>query len=451
VGDPEGDVRPNRTEDLDKLTDAMLKFGYPGFEHNYGLWYDRRRDAHDTAARQDANVRPPFLEQPWARSTEGRASDGLPKYDLTKYNPWYFQRLEEFADLCTAKGTLLFHKYYMQHALLETQAHYVDFPWRPANCIQDTGMPDVMPAANAFYDVSHATRRELHRAYIRRCLRSLGGKPNVVHMVGEEFTGPLAFVEFWIDTITEWERETGSDACIALGACKNVQDAILADPVRSAAIDVLDLRYWWRKANGEVYAPEGGRQMPGRGLESGSRQAKESSPEQIYLKVREYRDRYPDKAVIDALGQSREQSWAFLMAGGSMIVAGQIQYPDKADPPEYIMPANLGIILPTYQFIREHLATSLSRMKPLDIVLGQPESTWCLGARGEGYLVCALRGGSFRVDLSQEPGSFTAQWFNPRSGELQPVQEGPLTGGKPVTFTAPDSQDWALWLKPVGN
>jgi hypothetical protein len=42
-----GQIGPNRTENFDKLTNAMLRFGYPGFEHNFGLWYDRRRDAHD--------------------------------------------------------------------------------------------------------------------------------------------------------------------------------------------------------------------------------------------------------------------------------------------------------------------------------------------------------------------------------------------------------------------
>jgi hypothetical protein len=46
-----GLIGPNRTEDLDRLTSAMLRFGYPGFEHNFGLWYDRRRDAHDQAQR----------------------------------------------------------------------------------------------------------------------------------------------------------------------------------------------------------------------------------------------------------------------------------------------------------------------------------------------------------------------------------------------------------------
>ena len=56
-----GLVRPNRTEDLDKLTSAMLRFGYPGFEHNYGLWYDRRRDAHDEKRRDDDKVVSPFF------------------------------------------------------------------------------------------------------------------------------------------------------------------------------------------------------------------------------------------------------------------------------------------------------------------------------------------------------------------------------------------------------
>ena len=59
-----GRVGPSFTEDLDKLTDAMVCYGYPGFEHNYGLWYDRRRDSHDVQKRTDANVEPPFLEQP---------------------------------------------------------------------------------------------------------------------------------------------------------------------------------------------------------------------------------------------------------------------------------------------------------------------------------------------------------------------------------------------------
>jgi hypothetical protein len=137
----------NLTEDLAKLTDSMLSHGFPGFEHTPPLWFDRRRDAHDVERRGDGNVVGPFLEMPWGRSNRGQAWDGLPLYDLTTFNPWYFARLKEFADLCDRKGCILFFNFYNQHNLLETQAHYADFPWRPVNCIQATGPTRRRPLA----------------------------------------------------------------------------------------------------------------------------------------------------------------------------------------------------------------------------------------------------------------------------------------------------------------
>ncbi len=448
VGDPEGDVRPNRTEDLDQLTDNMLRYGYPGFEHNYGLWFDRRRDAHDTGPRESADVAPPFLEQPWARSQEGRAADGLPRYDLTRFNDWYFGRLEEFASLCDRKGTVLFHCYYMQHALLETQAHYVDFPWRPGNCVQDTGMPDQNPAANAFYDISDPTRRDLHRLYIRRCLRSLGQYRNVVHQVSQEYTGGREFVEFWLDTLMEWQRETGQHILVSLGAPKDVTDAILADPTREPAIDVLDLRCWHINRAGELVAIPGGQEIPGRYIASGSQQSQDSSPQWIYRKTRVYRDAYPDKAIMDAVGQSREQTWASFMAGGSMVVAGQIEYPGQIDPPEYVQPAGVEEILPTYRFIRERLSRELPGMAPADIVLSDADSVWCLAHPDGTLLAYTLLGEPIRLTVPGGDAPLTTRWLDPRTGEL--LEAGEAEPGSTVEASPPGDGDWALWLSPRG-
>ena len=55
--------------------------------------------------------------------------------------------------------------------------------------------------ADAFYDVTHPVRRRLHRLYIRKCLDTLGDHPNVIFLTGEEYTGPLEFVRFWLDTV----------------------------------------------------------------------------------------------------------------------------------------------------------------------------------------------------------------------------------------------------------
>jgi len=435
-----GQIGPNRTEDLDKLTDNMLRYGYPGFEHNFGLWYDRRRDVHDTARRMDSNAVPPFLEQPWARSNVGSAWDGLPKYDLTRYNPWYFERLKEFAALCDQKGTILFHNFYMQHALLEGDTHYVDFPWRPDNCLQATGMPEHIPAANDFYDVTHAVRRELHRAYIRKCLDELGGFKNVVYLLSEEYTGDIRFMRFWLDVVTEWERENNKHLLLALGGPKDVLDA-LANEDR---ISVLDLRYWWYQPDGSLYAPLGGKQVAGR--YAMGKNSSQTTPQAIYRQVKEYRLRYPTKALLHHIQASRHQIWAVLMGGGSMLYRF-LPYAGGASPTNYIAPEASAIIQPTYDFINRHLSDRLPEMIPLDVVQNDPDHNWCLGQVGKAYLVYALEGGAVTLDLSKVKGKYLAKWFDPRTGLLQAdAKQAKVSGGKVITLTAPSAEDWVLWI-----
>jgi len=437
-----GQIRPNRTEDLEKLTDNMLRYGYPGFEHNFGLWYDRRRDAHDTSRRKDDKVVPPFLEQPWLRNGNGKAWDGLSKYDLTKFNPWYFDRLKRFVELCDQKGAILLFNFYMQHALLETDAHYVDFPWRPTNCIQDAGMPDRNPAANVFYDVTHPTRRSLHELYIRKCLDELCNYRNTIFLISEEFTGPASFVEFWLDTIMQWEHQNHKDVHIAVSGCKNVIDTILAEPKYRDAVSSIDLRYWWYQPDGSLFAPKGGTQVPGRYVTRGAAQTK---PQQNYRQIKEYRLKYPEKGILQQMEASRQQTWAFLMGGGSLLIR-YLSYPGQQDPPTYIAPADSAIILPLYKFIREYLADSLYHTRPLDVVLDHPEHNWCLAWKNNLYLIYALKGGSFRLDLTEANGTFKAKWLDPRTGKLKTVDSDTIKAGRIVTFTAPSHNDWALWL-----
>ena len=137
-----------------------------------GLWYDRRRDEHSTNLRPDANVWAPFYEMPWARSGKGTASDGLSQFDLARFNPWYYERSREFAALCDRSGLVFYHNIYNTHNTLEIPPHWVDYPWRPANNINDTGLPEPPPiepgnhihVANEVYDVTNPVRRALHRA-----------------------------------------------------------------------------------------------------------------------------------------------------------------------------------------------------------------------------------------------------------------------------------------------
>jgi hypothetical protein len=320
-----GQTGKGLTDDLDEMTDSLKAKGIIGLEQHYALWYERRRDDHERIRRMDGEVWPPFYELPFARTGKETAWDGLSKYDLTKYNKWYWGRIKQYADLADQKGLILVHQNYFQHNIIEAGAHYADFPWRTANNINATGFPEPPPyagdkrifMAEQFYDITNPTRRELHRKYIRQCLDNFKDNNGVIQLIGEEFTGPLHFVKFWLDVIKQWEKETGKHPLIGLSATKDVQDSILANLAYASVVDIIDIRYWHYQADGNVYAPKGGLNLAPR-QHARLLKPKKTSFEQVYRAVKEYKAAYPDKAVVYS-GDSFDQfAWAVVMAGGSL-------------------------------------------------------------------------------------------------------------------------------------
>ncbi len=316
------------TDRIDSVIADMKHHHTLLFSQNYGLWTDRRRDDHERIRRKNGDAWAPFYEQPFARTGQAGGNlttlawDGLSKYDLTTLNKWYFWRLQQFAKKTESIGLLLKNQHYFQHNILEAGAHWVDCPWRTANNINNT--PFLEPVnftgdkriftATLFYNIENPTLCELHRQYIRQSLDAFKGQPNVIHSIGEEFTGPLHFVQFWLDVIAEWEQENGR-VLVALAVNKDVQDAVLADPIRSKIVDIIDIEQWFYHNKGE-YAPEGGVNMAQRQymrkIRTGSARF-----EDIYRAVSEYRSKYPDKAVVYSAQKYAEMGWASLMAGGS--------------------------------------------------------------------------------------------------------------------------------------
>jgi hypothetical protein len=444
-----GRVGPGLTEDLDKLAARMAEEGTPFFNGGPGLWYERRRDAHVITPEPDANVWAPFYEMPWARSGKGRAWDGLSKYDLTRFNPWYFARTREFALACEERGLVYYHSLYNTHNLLETAAHWVDFPWRPANNVNDTGLPEPPPlearntvhVANQFYDASDPRRRALHRAFILHTLDELGDRPNVVFTAAFQFPGPLAFQQFFLDTVADWERRKRRRVRVALVTTKDITDAVLADPVRSRLVDVIDTRYWQYRPDGKLWAPEGGRNLAFREViaaefkRSGDAPP-DTTPRQVYRQVREYRDRFPGKAVV--AWHSGAGPIPVLMAGGAQALtrnpaAGQSQGEQtdrtKLDP-----------------FVRGHLSRVLMKMSPRDGLLEDADANWALAdERGDTVLLYSLAGSSIRLARALPRTGYDGLWFDPRTGDTRPL-EAPRSWGKGVAIVKPSGEDWLLLL-----
>jgi hypothetical protein len=437
-----GRTGPGLTEDLDALAARMVAQGTPFYQSIPGLWYDRRRDEHSANDRTDSNVWAPFYEMPWARSGQGTASDGLSKFDLSRFNPWYFERLREFAALCDRRGLVFYHNIYNTHNPLEIPPHWVDYPWRPANNINDTGLPEPPPiepgnhihVANQVYDVSNQVRPELHRALILHELDELGAARNVFFSLGAQFAGPLAFQEFFQDTVAEWERKTGRSVRIELATSKDITDAILADPARARQVAVIDMRYWQYRPDGSLWAPPGGRNRAfreaiaadfGRSADS----PPDTTPQQVYRQVREYRDRYPDKAIVAWNGGAGPIP--ILMAGGAEALMlnpsagqGQGRTVDRT---------------PLDAFVRERLAPVLMKMAPRDGVASDPEHTWCLADDEDRFvLLYSLAGDSIRLLRSLRGSRYQGVWFDPRTGA---THEAEAVGAE---MRKPSADAWLL-------
>lgn len=306
------------TDRMDSLVNFLSAHHFQALYHNYGLWYDIRRTDHERVRRADGSVEAPFYEQPFARSGQGKAWDGLSRYDLTKPNLWYWNRLQSFAEKALPKGIFLFNCHYFQHNILEAGAHWVDCPWRPVNNInyeasdyakktpsaEVSTLPEPVPftgdkrvfVAEQFYDISNPVMAKYHRNYIRMCLDQTKNNPNIVQFISAEYTGPEHFVRFWLNTIKEWQAETGCNPLVALSCTKDVQDAILSDASLSEVVDIIDIRYWHYNTT-ECWAPKGGQNLAPR-QHMRKWQKGKVGKEQVQRAITEYQQRYPDKVVI---------------------------------------------------------------------------------------------------------------------------------------------------------
>src|SRR5207302_7854594 len=111
------------------------------------------------------------------------------------------------------------------------------------------------------------------------------------------------------------------------------------------------------------------------------------NPAMLAGMVREYREKFPDKAIITNLEQG--DGWAFAAAGGSFP-----KLPAKTD---------------------ERLLAALARMTPIK---DAAEGRWTLGEAGKQYFVFSLKGENIAVNVGDTSGEFTVHHVDLRDGKV---------------------------------
>ena len=384
------------TDDLEQIRHNLSESRTAVFSHFPALWYERRRDDHGRLTRADADVWAPFYEQPYARSGEGEASDRLSRYDLKRWNSWYWSRISYFAQIADEEGVAFVHEHYLQHNIIEEGAHWIDYPWRDANNINELGFkePTYMQGdkrvfmAEEFYNLENERLRRYHKRYIEKSLSEVAHSSNTIHHIGAEYTGPEHFMKFWLDCIRGWETVNGKDVLVALNATHDVTEAILSHPLYSRMVDVIDIRQWHYRSDGSLYAPEGGVSLAPRQY-ARVMDVGETGLAEAWKVVREYRTRFPQKAVWLNNSRAKGVSWVAFVAGASLCNIPEVKAP---------------------KFFENAL-----KMSALDDVKWA-EDCWVTGAPGVGYI--AYTGSEdLTLDLQGDKRSYRLQWIDPDSGE----------------------------------
>jgi hypothetical protein len=264
--------------------------------------------------------------------------------------------------------------------------------------------------AEQFYDTTFAARKELHKAFIRQCLNNFKDNTGVIQLIGAEFTGPLHFVQFWLDVIGDWENKTKKKEIIGLSTTKDVQDAILNDSKRAAVVDVIDIRQWHYQEDGTTYEPKGGQNLAPR-QHARLLKPKRTSFEQVCRAVSEYKQKYPGKAVMYSGDNYDHFGWAVFMAGGSMAVLPKLP---------------------------EQFLSDASSMKPAN---SNGKKQWTL-SNGKGFIIYSEVAEAVRLSLPA--GIYKLNWINPDSGKSIAAEQE-IQGGKTQEIAMTQQTPVVLW------
>jgi hypothetical protein len=154
-----------------------------------------------------------------------------------------------------------------------------------------------------------------------------------------------------------------------------------------------------------------------------------------------WRENY-DRGNFDR-NKIRRAVWEVGLVGGSALYVGGNEhdgYLSQDYASDFEAAPDLGI---RTKFFLERVV-DFNRLEPRDDLLGSGDQAVLSASLGREYVVYDANGGKIEIDLSHASGSLSAEWFNPRTGEIKSF--GQVNGGGKVSFTSPDNNDWVLHL-----
>ena len=402
-------------------SDPPPRFDFPAYlewmvslNHNFMRMWTWESTTWDTAGnspgqrKQKPHTAAPH---PWVRSGPGNALDGKPKFDLTRYDPEYFDRLRTRVSAAGEKGiyvsVMLFEGWGMQFAPGAWKSH----PFHPDNNVNNINGD--LNGDGKGLEVHTLENREitvLQEAYLRKVVDMVNDLDNVLYEISNEnHPSSTEWQYHMIDFIHKYEKNKPKQHPVGMTfqyrGGKNT--SLFESPAE------------WVSPN-----PEGG-----------------------------YRDDPPaadgrrvvlsDTDHLWGIGGNQAWVWKSFLRGHNPLFMDPYKgrvLGDELDPEFDPVRRSLGYTL------RYANRMNLAEMSPRNALAS---TKYCLANPGAEYLVCLPSGGTVTVDLSASEGALSAEWFDPSNGIVRSGETA--AGGGKREFTSPFKGDAVLYLKAVAS
>jgi hypothetical protein len=392
--------------------DAYLAF-LERHHHNFiRLWawdstvWDTRANGRD--GKQD------FVHQvaplPWKRTGPGNAPDGKPKFDLTQFEPAYFERLRTRVDGARKRGiyisVMLFEGWGLMHGN-QGRAAPAGWAWRshpfhPDNNVNALGLD---AAKGQVHRLGDQKVNDLQAAYIRKVVDTVNDLDNVLFEVINE--GGQKDWDWWVvQTIRDHEK----------GKPKQHMIGITGHGVERLASMLASPADWISPGRADGYAED----PP----------AWDAKHKKVSLL---------DTDHVWGIGGNAEWVWKAFTRGHNPL------FMDPYDGSVLGKPGDKKWE-PIYRALGDarRLAerVDLARMSPYDAL---SSTKYCLAAPGSEYVVFAPAGGPVSVDLSAAQGPLQVEWFDVSAGKTLAGEA--VTGGARRELKSPAAGAAVLYLR----
>jgi len=357
----------------------------------------------------------------YLRTGPGNALDGKPKYDLTKFNDEYFERLRSRVVAAQKRGiyvsVMLFQGWSVE------KKGQVGNPWQghPFHRANNINGIDGDPSGDGQGPEIHTQKAppeilELQKAYVCRVIDTVNDVDNVLYEIGNEMHGGSVLWQYrMIEFIHEYERTKPRQHPVGMTGA----------PIANAAL--LDSPADW-------IAPTGRDGYNADPPPASGRKVIISDVDHVWPK------------------QYRHWIWKSFTRGlntAFMDLYGATRIGDK-DATTF---GFVGDWLAQHDTVRKNLGYTRTLAERMNLAAMTPRgdlasSGYCLADPGREYVVYLPQDGEATVDLSAVSGPVTVEWLDPRSGDTTRGQS--TSGSQKRVFQPPFPGDAVLYLRSVG-